>query len=130
MRRISFSATTEQMWAGTKTVTRRDPATWRHLAPGDRLTAIEKGMGLAAGERQVVIGVIEIVSNEVMALEPVVVGWRAWQADEARREGFGSWAEFVATWQRLHGRFDPSAMVRRIEFRHVDHAGQLELEAS
>jgi len=122
-RRMSFSATTEQMWAGSKTVTRRDPATWRHLTPGDRVVAIEKGMGLAAGERQVVIGEIEITSNEVIRLD-------AGDDTEARREGFESWAEFLSVWYRLHGEPKPGELVRRIEFRHVDQAEQLELEAS
>jgi len=109
---MSFAATTAQMWAGSKTVTRRDPATWARLAPGDRVMAIEKGMGLPAGAKQVTIRPIEIVSNELVALG-------AGDDAEAAREGFESWVEFAATWQRLHGRYDPFAMVRRIEFVHV-----------
>lgn len=112
MRRMSFAATTAQMYAQTKTVTRRNPATWKNLGPGDRLLAIEKGMGLPKGETQTVIGVIEIVSNRV---EPL----GACTPVDAAREGFNSLSEFLAVWSDLNGEIDLDAMVRRIEFRHV-----------
>ena len=117
MRRMSFSATVPQMRARTKTVTRRDPSTWTTLQPGDRLLAVEKAMGLKAGERQVPIGVIEIESVDVVELEPAY--WLDLDI-EARREGFASWAEFMATWRRLHPRSHPTVMVRRIAFRHIE----------
>lgn len=117
MRRMSFAATPKQMWAGLKTVTRRDPKTWVNLQPGDRLLAVERAMGLKRGERQVPIGVIEIVSNRVE---------RAIDLDDedVEREGFpGMTAEdFLAeVWGELHaGQVDPETKMRRIEFRHVE----------
>ena len=122
MRRMSFSATVEQMRNQTKTVTRRHPDTWQHLEPGDQVLAIEKGTGLAKGKKQVPIGVIEIVHNDLIPLEPAVLGWRAWLAMEARREGFATWDDFREAWRQIHGRYDPAAQVRRIEFRHLEVA--------
>ena len=111
MRRMSFSATTEQMHNRTKTVTRRGVNTWAGLSPGDEIMAIEKGMGLAEGEKQVPIGVIEIVSNQVEPLGNV-------NEAEARLEGFGSLSEFVAVWDGLNGGWHEDGLVRRIQFRH------------
>ena len=107
------------MRARTKTVTRRDPRTWTTLRPGDQLLAVEKAMGLPKGGRQVPIGVIEIESVAVIPLE----GPDDWDPDydaEARREGFATWAEFMATWRRLHPRSHPTVNVRRIAFRHIE----------
>ncbi|MCP4224930.1 MAG: ASCH domain-containing protein [Actinomycetia bacterium] len=112
MRRMSFSATVEQMRAGTKTVTRRAVSTWQSLQPGDQVLAIEKGMGLAKGEHQVPIGVIEIESNRV---EPLSFCSEA----DAQREGFTSLTEFLVAWRRLHGSAD-DGMVRRISFSHSE----------
>lgn len=113
MWRMSFSATVEQMRAGTKTVTRREPNTWRNLDPFDRVLAVEKAMGLRAGEKQVPIGVIEIVSNRIVPFGDI-------DEADARREGFDGLREFFAVWRAIHGPWRSlSFPVRRIEFRHV-----------
>ena len=49
----------------TKDVTRRHEDTWTTLKPGDRLTLIEKGMGLPPGAKQVVLAEVEIASIEM-----------------------------------------------------------------
>lgn len=58
MRLIAFSLTTQQFLDGSKTVTRR--MGWRHLWPGDELTAVVKAMGLKKGEHPVVLGPIRV----------------------------------------------------------------------
>lgn len=55
---MSFSKTTEQVYQRTKHVTRRWG--WWDAKPGDRVCAIEKGMGLKLGEKVKRICVIEI----------------------------------------------------------------------
>jgi hypothetical protein len=79
----------------TKTVTRRAPDTWKNLQPGDRLTLIEKGMGLPKGAHQVVLADVEIVDVTLETLRQV-------SSLEVRREGLWEraaaesmvWAEF------------------------------------
>lgn len=111
MKRMSFAATIAPMRNQTKTVTRRNVGSWKTLKPGDRLLAIEKGMGLAKGETQVVIGEIEVVD---VRLEPVGCIY----GEDPTSEGFDSWLEFIEAWRRMHGRWEPEDIVRRIEFRH------------
>lgn len=115
MRRMSFSATTEQMRDQTKTVTRRRVDTWKNLQPGDRLLAVEKAMGLPKGAKQVSIGVIEIVGVSEEHL-----GNAMGRPGEARKEGFPhlSESEFCAFFRHNYG-VALSELVRRIEFRHV-----------
>ena len=60
MRNMSFSKTIPQMRARTKTVTRRKA--WNNLKPGEHIRAVEKSMGLKAGEKVVPIAEIEIIS--------------------------------------------------------------------
>lgn len=116
MRRMSFSATVEQMHSCQKTVTRRDPNTWKNLKAGDRLMAVEKAMGLAKGDTQQLIGEIEIVPNRV---EPIV----HLDDDEVTLEGFPHMTaeDFIdEVWRPIHGMpKSPMDRVRRIEFRHV-----------
>jgi hypothetical protein len=104
-----------------KTVTRRHEDTWQTLKPGDRLTLVEKAMGLRKGERHVVLAEVEVVSNEVVGL------LESLSRDEIAREGFDSaewsvfaWAEW---WADSHGyRFGLLLSVdcRRIEWRYLD----------
>ena len=82
MRNISFAFTKEQFLNGTKDVTRS--LGWKDLKSGQRLMAIEKGMGLAKGEKIVRLGVIEILSASRERL------WMINQADVIR-EGFPAW---------------------------------------
>lgn len=112
---MSFSATVEQMRARTKTVTRRHPDTWRNLKPGDRVLAIEKGMGLAKGEKQTPIEIIEIVSNRVERIMDLT-------DLEVIKEGFPDLTveEFLTeVWHPLHGPVHPACAVRRIEFKPI-----------
>ena len=115
MRRMSFSATTEQMHSGQKTVTRRAPETWKLLKPGDRLMAVEKAMGLAKGEKQRKIGEIEIISNTVEYLADLTDA-------EVEAEGFPGCSRgwFLSNvWRDLHGPYNNADQVRRIKFRHI-----------
>lgn len=64
MRLMSFAATTAQMYAGTKTVTRRiDRKVWwaKVLKSGTLVCAVEKSQGIPKGGKVKRIGVIEIV---------------------------------------------------------------------
>ena len=121
MKRMSFSATIDQMRSKTKTVTRRNPQTWKTLAPGDRIQAIEKAMGLAKGENQIKLGVIEIVSNELVPFGPWLYTSPSWH-EEARLEGFGNPDLFLSAWLDLNGSIpEKTELVRRIEFRHINN---------
>ncbi len=113
-RRMSFALTEAQLLAGTKDVTRR--LGWDRLQPGARLTAVRKGMGLARGEKQVVLCEIEIVSTRWERLDAIT-------AEDVRREGFpGETPEgFVAFFCRANG-CKPATVVNRIEFRRAEAA--------
>lgn len=67
-RRMSCSMTIDAVRDRRKTVTRRHVDTWRNINPDDLVTLIEKGMGLAKGEKQVVLAEVEIVDVRV---EPI-----------------------------------------------------------
>lgn len=115
-RRMSCALTIPAVRDRSKTVTRRHPATWRTLAVGDRLTLIEKGMGLPKGARQVVLAEVEIVSVALVILghiDPV----------ELAAEGFPGMApaDFVSMWLASHAPLDGS-LVRRIEWRYLASA--------
>ena len=119
---MSVSMTLDAVRARTKTVTRRHVDTWRTLEAGDRLTLIEKGMGLAKGQRQVVVCEVEVVDVRVEPLYDI-------DEDEVIAEGFEGWSpgEFCAMWLESHGYTRPmgqsEAMAvecRRIEWRYSD----------
>lgn len=107
--RMSFSKTIEQMKNRTKTVTRRDG--WLHAKPGMVITAIEKGMGLKPGERQVVLHDIEVVDVRRERLVDIT-------PEEVEREGFPGWT--VADFLGLYGKKPPDHVVTRIEFKHLE----------
>jgi hypothetical protein len=132
---MSVSMTLDAVQRRTKTVTRRHVDTWQHLEAGDRLTLIEKGMGLPKGAKQVVVAEVEIVDVRV---EPLHLA-RPWS--EIRAEGLwdrartvwdraddgdspGMW--FCRFWLAGHGYkadVDPATVpVRRIEWRYLDEA--------
>lgn len=73
-RRMSCALTAQQVRDQIKTETRRRLGTWRNLHAGDRLTLIEKGMGLAKGEHQVVLADVEITHVADVPLAPMT--WR------------------------------------------------------
>lgn len=121
-RRMSCSMTIDAVRDRTKTVTRRKLGTWLNLRPGDHLTLIEKGMGLAKGTKQVVLAEVEVVSVRDEEIACVT-------ADEVIAEGFGrfNWtpADFIRFWLGSHGynagRVNEGAVYcRRIEWRYLD----------
>lgn len=126
-RRMSCSMTIDAVRERRKTVTRRKVNTWRTLRPGDRLTLIEKGMGLPKGAQQVVLAEVEVVD---VREEPI----GALTPNDVRREGFDPSAmsprEFARFWLRSHGysEVDPYGVTnhhvpcRRIEWRYLDAA--------
>ena len=81
MRRMSFALTVRQLLDGSKTVTRR--LGWANLKPGDRLLAVLQCQGLKRGERQVVLGEIEVIACQRQPLGDVLR-----QDGECAREGF------------------------------------------
>lgn len=132
---MSVSMTLEAVQQRVKTVTRRREDTWRNLQPGDRLTLIEKGMGLPKGAKQAVV-------TDVLVTDVRVEPLRFVTDDEVRREGLWDQAQqalaqipedqrptpaewFVSFWLRGHGyrgTVSESVMVecRRIEWRYLD----------
>lgn len=122
-RRMSCSMTVDAVKARTKTVTRRHVDTWTALKPGDRLTLIEKGMGLAKGERQVVLAEVEIVDVRVEPLAAILDEW----PHGTEREGLPDMGgeEFIRFWKIGHGypkapAFGFVVPCRRIEWRYID----------
>lgn len=112
-RRMSCSMTIDSVRDRTKTVTRRHPDTWTTLQPGDRLTLIEKGMGLPKGAKQVVLAEVEIVDVRVERLAQIIN-----EPNGTAREGLGhmSPAEFIAFWRAGHRM---ATACRRIEWRYL-----------
>lgn len=121
-RRMSVSMTLDAVRERRKTVTRRHVDTWRTLRSGDRLTLIEKGMGLPKGARQVIVAEVEVVDVRV---EPL---WNITE-DDVIAEGFEGWlpGEFCSMWMESHGYGRVTAQheamavpCRRIEWRYLD----------
>ena len=112
MRNMSFSKTTAQMYARTKTVTRRYG--WWFLKPGDRLQAVEKSQGLRKGEKVKRICVIEVVSVRCEKLRDMT-------DDDCIREGFPEMGrtDFICMFVNAF-RIDPCHEVTRIEFKYVE----------
>lgn len=121
-RRMSVSFTLDAVRARTKTVTRRRIDTWRDLEAGDRLTLIEKGMGLPKGAKQVVVTEVEIVDVRVEPLYDI-------DEDDVIAEGFEGMlpGEFCSMWMDAHGYGGITAQheamaiqCRRIEWCYLD----------
>lgn len=124
---MSVALTLDQVRARTKTVTRRHNDTWKNLKLGDRLTLIEKGMGLKKGETQRPVTDVEIVDVRIEPLHLLCDDAYGWA--EVAAEGFPDMppADFVAMWLEAHG--DPHFVdqnafmayeVLRIEWRYLD----------
>jgi len=114
---MSFSLTTAQMRARQKTVTRR--IGWERLRVGEELLAVEKAMGLKAGERQVPIGVIRVVDVRRERLDEVVNPARGdYGAREMALEGFPGMDPQDFLFLFLE-RIDPFELVTRIEFEYL-----------
>jgi hypothetical protein len=121
--RMSCALTTDAVLERRKTVTRRHVDTWHALRVGDRLTLIEKGMGLPKGARQVVLAEVEIVDVRV---EPLTEVWTELGAVEAEGVEDMSPNLFAYWWAESHGygrRRTPAELAdikcRRIEWRYI-----------
>jgi hypothetical protein len=112
---MSFHLTEQQFVDGTKDVTRR--VGWSQLKPGARLRAVRKAMGLRKGEKQHVLGHIEVLS---VRREPLCLI----DQEDCRREGFPDMtpAEFVEMFCQANP-CEPTQVITRIEFRKVDAEG-------
>ena len=122
MKLISFSLTTPQFRAQTKSVTRR--LGWRHLKAGDRLMGCEKVMGRRKGDPLVKLGVIIIHS---VRFEPIraMTDDPAYGKAECAKEGFpdASPSMFVAFFcdsHKGHPETTPETVVTRIAFRYAN----------
>jgi hypothetical protein len=121
-RNISFSLTTPQFIARTKTVTRR--VGWNALKAGDKLMGCEKCMGRKPGEPLVRLGMIEVVS---VRREPLMRMTQAasYGFKECVAEGFGDDprlrfpSEFVKFFCDSHVGCTPATQVTRIEFKYL-----------
>jgi len=128
-RRMSCSMTIDAVKERRKTVTRRHVDTWKNLKPGDRLTLIEKGMGLPKGAKQVVLAEVEVVDVSVENLHEGIFDRDVDPEVEVEREGLDlTPEEFFRFWMESHGyrpRSQNEAMgvvCRRIEWRYLDEA--------
>jgi hypothetical protein len=123
MRNMSFMLTTTQVRTRIKTVTRR--MGWAKLRPGDLVCAVEKGMGLKAGETVKRLGVIRVLSIRSEPLNAMRVDLDYGVA-ECVKEGFGDhpslqWpSAFVDFFCRSHRGCTPESVVTRIEFEYVE----------
>lgn len=121
MRNISFSLTTPQFRAKTKTVTRR--LGWTFAKTGDVYCAIEKGQGLKKGEKVVRLGQIRVTSVRREPLKRLTDDLDYGFAETAR-EGFpkghdNHWpSEFVSMFTS-HNNCNPETLVTRIEFEYL-----------
>ena len=129
-RRMSCSITVDAVRDRSKAVTRRHVDTWRSLKAGDRLTLIEKGMGLAKGERQVVLAEVEVIGVRIEQLALLTLFEdQDYGYAEVVAEGFPGMSpqDFVRLWLKSHGnpQFKDTDeflryRVRRIEWRYLD----------
>ncbi len=120
---MSCSMTVDAVRARTKTVTRRHADTWTTLKAGDRLTLIEKGMGLAKGQKQVVLAEVEVVDVRVEPIRLMTSDVR-YGRQETRLEGLPEMTpdEFVAFWLKNHGHgdgLDEDGLPLRIQCRRI-----------
>lgn len=129
MRLMSFSKTTTQFMAGTKTVTRR--VRWLHAKVGMQVMGVEKAMGLKPGEQIVRLRPIEFtdVRREPLRrmLDDIDYGQR-----ECILEGFPPPHEksmpyhFVRFFCEFSG-LTPDDEVTRIAYRFLDLPTSAEL---
>lgn len=120
MRNISFSLTTPQFKARTKTVTRR--LGWCDLKVGDRLMGCEKCMGRKKGEPLVRLGEIEVLNVRRERLDAMLDVCRPdYGVREVVAEGFPAMRvrDFVKFFCESHKGCTPETIVTRIRFRYV-----------
>jgi hypothetical protein len=129
MRNISFSLTTSQFKARTKTVTRRLNWTWLVEAVAKavstdgerpRLMGCEKCMGRKAGEPLVRLGEIEVLWATREPLRRMIDEPEYGQR-ECIAEGFPDMTpeQFVAFFCKSHKGCTPDTVITRIQFRYV-----------
>jgi hypothetical protein len=123
VRNISFALTTEQILAGTKTVTRR--LGWERAKVGDLLRPVRKGMGLKPGEK------IEVLRSPIRIIdirrEPLrrMTDDIEYGIEECKLEGFGEhpvycWPSmFVEFFCASHRPCTPSWTVTRLQFEYT-----------
>lgn len=118
MRLMSFSLTTPQILARTKTVTRR--MGWTFLQPGDLVQAVEKGQGLKKGEHVKRLAVLRIVDVRREWLDALRDGYGYGLAEIAREgfEGQMSIDGFIEMFCRSHKGCTPATEVTRIQFEY------------
>lgn len=113
IKNISFSITTEQFKARTKTVTRR--LGWKDLKAGQHLMGCKKCMGLKPGEKVERLGEIRIVEAWRERVDDI---WE--RPSDLDKEGFPDLTPegFIQMFCReMH--CTPDTMVTRIEFEYV-----------
>lgn len=110
-RNMSFSLTTPQFKARTKTVTRR--LGWAFLTPGDEVMGVEKAMGLKKGEKIKRLGLIRITDVRAEPLSAITL------ADVAREGYPGRTPEWFIEKFRKAMRCKPEAPVNRIEYEYI-----------
>lgn len=111
--------TIPQVKAREKTATRRGSESWKNLVAGDRLVLIEKGMGLAKGEKQVVLDEVTVTSVRLELLRDMLD-----EPDACAREGFPEMTvqEFWRFWASGHGypKSFPEAALPGISCRRIE----------
>lgn len=120
MKLMSFSLTTPQILARTKTVTRR--MGWSRLKAGEVIQAVEKGMGLRKGQRVNRLALLRVLNVRREQLNQLCCGY-GYGVSEIAREGFEgehSIASFVEMFRRSHKGCTPMSGVTRIEFAYID----------
>lgn len=122
MRNMSFALTTDQVMAGTKTVTRR--LGWEFLKVGDLLRPVRKCMGLRPGEKlDVLRDPIQVIGLRREPLRRMTED-RDYGFHECVLEGFGHhpaycWpSAFVEMFCATHRGCTPATVVTRIEFSY------------
>lgn len=123
MRNMSFALTTEQVIAGTKTVTRR--LGWLNLKPGDTIQPVKKCMGLKKGEKlDKLTDPLRVVSVRREKLRRMIDDMQ-YGFDECVKEGFANhpdlqWpSQFVEFFCATHRGCTLDSDVTRIEFEFL-----------
>ena len=123
MRNMSFMLTPQQIRSRDKWVTRR--AGWWHLQPGDTIRAVEKAMGLRAGEKITPLAILRVASVRAELLRAMIDD-AEYGVDECVKEGFGDDpllhvpANFVEFFCESHKGCSPDSVINRIEFEYIE----------
>lgn len=120
MRNISFSLTTPQIRARTKTVTRRVGRFWTRLRIGEVLCACEKTQGIKKGGivRLCEIRVVDVGVEDLRVLH----NFPSYGAKEVVAEGFPRLTpmEFIVMFVQHMPKVTKDWQVTRIEFEYVE----------